>query len=185
MSALAAVNSLNPPNVKTSPRFPTFIRGFLSLFVNSPLQRRSDLGQVSWRHREERRGAAAGVVSRKQNLSNRFQQLSPGEGLYQRSGKLERRASVQLLGGQFSRHQDDRQCLARGTQLLDQLNARNFRHLVVGDQEVIAVGMKSLPVGFAVFGEVHPVAKADQRSGTELSKVTVVINHESVTGSRW
>src|SRR5437773_8200930 len=94
MSALAAVNSLNPSNVKTSSRFPTFIRGFLSLFVNSALQRRSDLGQVSWRHREERRGAAAGVVSRKQNLSNRFQQLSPGEGLYQRSGKLEPRASA-------------------------------------------------------------------------------------------
>ena len=45
-------------------------------------------GKSPWRHREERRGAAAGVVSRKQNLSNRFQQLSPGEGLYQRSGKV-------------------------------------------------------------------------------------------------
>src|SRR6266513_69384 len=31
MSALAAVNSLNAPNVMTSPSFPTFIRGFLSL----------------------------------------------------------------------------------------------------------------------------------------------------------
>src|SRR5437773_10240091 len=117
MSALAAVNSLNPSNVKTSSRFPTFIRGFLSLFVNSPLQRRSDLGQVSWSHREERRGAAAGVVSRKQNLSDRVQQLSPGEWLYQRSGKLEPRASVQLFGGLFSPHQDDRHLHARGTQV--------------------------------------------------------------------
>src|SRR5437660_1324883 len=190
MSALAAVNSLNPSNAKTSPTFPTFIRGFLSLLVNSPLQRRSDLGQVSWRHREERRGAAAGVVSRKQNLFNHFQQLSPGEGLYQRSGKLEPRVSVQLLGGQFSRHQDDRQCHARGTQLFDQLNTRKFRHFVVGDKEVVTVGLKSLPGGFAIFGEVHPVAKADQRSGTELANLTLVIDDEYVTSrirlaSRW
>src|SRR2546430_4872015 len=182
MSALAAVNSLNPSNVKTSSRFPTFIRGFLSLFVNSPLQRRSDLGQVSWRHREERRGAAAGVVSRKQNLSNRFQQLSPGEGLYQRSGKLEPRASVQLLRGQFARHQDDRQCHARGTQLLDKLHAGHLWHVVVGDQEVVPLGMKSLPGGCAVLGDVHPVAEWDQRSGTEFANLTIVIDHEYVTG---
>ena len=36
-------------------------------------------------------------------------------------------------------------------------------HPVVGDQEVVTVGMKCLPGGRTVFGEVHPVLAAINR----------------------
>ena len=46
----------------------------------------------------------------------------------------------------------------------------NLRHVIVGDQEVVAVGvvfhrMKRFPASIAVFGRVHPVAGTNQHFG--------------------
>jgi hypothetical protein len=54
--------------------------------------------------------------------------------------------------------------------------------VVVGDQEVIAAGLKSLPGGGTVFGDVHPVTEVDERSATELANLAVVIDYEYVAG---
>jgi hypothetical protein len=70
----------------------------------------------------------------------------------------------------------------RGTQLLDQFNAGQLGQVVLGDQKIVAIGLKRLPAGGAKLGAVNVVAGPSQRIGVQQAKVAVFINHENAVG---
>jgi hypothetical protein len=54
-------------------------------------------------------------------------------------------------------------------EVLDQLNAREIRHEVVADQQVVLFGLNSIPSGGAIFGGVHMTTRANRRVSAELA----------------
>ncbi len=92
------------------------------------------------------------------------------------------------MSGQFLREQssggdDDRQGHAGGTQFLEQFNARQPGRIVVGDQKIVAVGIKSFPGRVAVFGGGHAVAMLNLTLRCSYwEDVTVTIHHKNAMG---
>src|ERR1035438_10029435 len=67
-------------------------------------------------------------------------------------------------------------------QLLDQSDAGQPAHVVVGHQEVIAVTLESVPGESAIFSGVHVVAGVKQHFGAESADVRLVIHHKNALG---
>ena len=69
-----------------------------------------------------------------------------------------------------------------GTQLLDQFNAGQPGQVVLGDQNIVAAGLKRLPPGCAIFGDLNVVTGTSQRIGVQPAEVAVFINRENPVG---
>ena len=70
--------------------------------------------------------------------------------------------------GEAAGGEDDGQVHAGGLEFPEELNAGDPWHVLVGDNEVITVGVEGLPGGGAVLGGVDVVAKVDEDFGAEL-----------------
>jgi hypothetical protein len=66
-----------------------------------------------------------------------------------------------------------------GAQFFEQFDASYFRHVVVREQQVIAVKLKDVPGDSAICGGIHLVAGASQHLDVEAADVTIVIHHEN------
>src|ERR1035438_2271208 len=86
------------------------------------------------------------------------------------------------MRGQSSGGHDDRQGHAGATQHFDQFNPGQAGYFVLGDQQMVAVGLKRLPGRGAIVGSVNVVAGTRQRLRVELAKVAVFFNHENAMG---
>src|SRR6185369_15575227 len=72
-----------------------------------------------------------------------------------------------------------RQCHARGSQHLDQFNAREPGHIVVGDQQIVAGATNRLPAGGAILGGVDLVTVGGKQFGGEPSDVGVIVDNQN------
>src|ERR1700733_8570695 len=85
------------------------------------------------------------AIARRENFSHCGQQLGSFEGLKQRGDGLKPRVQLEFLLRKYCGRHDYRQVHASGMDLLDHLNARQVRHKVVSDDEIIMFALNRLP----------------------------------------
>jgi len=109
-------------------------------------------------HRQANPTPHADTARCPQNLLHDRQQSVRGVGLQQYGGELKPMIPVQFLDATRFRSHDHRQWHAREANFLYQFQAGEPRQAVVSDEQIVIVGMKILPAGFAVCGRVHLIA---------------------------
>ena len=124
----------------------------------------------------------AGTAGLAQDFFHGSQQLVAAKGFCQRGHRLEPRVPVQLLRRQVSRRQNNGESHVCRTHLLDQLNARNPRHPVVGDKKVVLIVLKRFPGGGSIFGGFRLIAGTTEHSGARPADEHIVIDHQNATG---
>jgi hypothetical protein len=67
-------------------------------------------------------------------------------------------------------------------EVLDQFNARDIRHEVVGDQQVVLFGLNRLPIDGTIFGGVHMATAVNQRVSAQPVCGALIIRHKNAVG---
>jgi hypothetical protein len=64
---------------------------------------------------------------------------------------------------------------------LDEFYARETRHFVIGDEQIVVLLKQGIPSLLAVASSVHVKAGAGESSGYELSDDDVVVSHQNAS----
>ena len=111
-------------------------------------------------------------------MSHGVQEFWNAKGLTDHRCDLELSTVALSLQGESARNDDDWQANARLANPLNEFYAREARHFIVGDEQIVVLAEKRFPSLFTVGSGVHLEAVGNQNSEYEVAHAFVVVRDE-------